>query len=617
MLALAIWIATALMNVPIPCAPLGGVAFAQSGGDAALVVTFRGARNDTTTALKRLVRRRLADEVGPLRSSRDWSRKLRALGLTGRQSHRAVNMARAARLIGAAHVLDIKAFQQDGRPTMKVRLIRARDGLIRMRRHIPYRPDGAPAAQLTDRVVELTLLSLARDGVSSRRSSALAAGDDTTADSPSVGGAALGAAAGGAALGATADATAGASEQIDRINPADGVATLATENADTPTPPILEDEDGAGTGSGTALPSPVAELTVPASPDQKTGRGPEGEAGAPPALDGQPNGGSSSSEAGAPPALDGQPDGESSSNDGGPPTLGTGSGSSPDGEPGAAIAQSASMSVGEDGATNALTWYSPEGGGSTTATLTAVLPTTSSRPAANTLDLTIAFGSGLYRDYALSASGIDASQVSHRIAPVPLFRGAVRLTAPVGIGVQGDVGFRSVNYEIRGQNIEEESVRGQLIETDLGLIWRFMVGRADIVPKLGARISMSIVESQAETYLPSATSVAPIVGLDFAWVGQGWDLRLGADAGWVLRYSERPDDTGDDGQGPTVGGRAGLTVWVTESLGIGLDTLFTADLLTFEGEPSRDVPPSEQAQLVDASLTIMDWRATGGVRLRL
>lgn len=121
-----------------------------------VVVSLRG-QSDVKRSLGRRVRRTLADDIGPLKSSRKWQRSLAKLGLSGSAKNRAVNIARAARMVRADYVLDLKMMRQDERQGVKVRVIRAQDGLILVRRRLAL-GEGANAVNvLADRVVRLAL----------------------------------------------------------------------------------------------------------------------------------------------------------------------------------------------------------------------------------------------------------------------------------------------------------------------------------------------------------------------------------------------------------------------------------------------------------------------------
>ena len=149
------------------------------------------------------------------------------------------------------------------------------------------------------------------------------------------------------------------------------------------------------------------------------------------------------------------------------------------------------------------------------------------------------------------------------------------------------------------------------------MVYRLTAGSVDFFPRLGTRVAITSVDSDETPALLSSTQIAAVGGLDIIVGGVDWDFRAGADFGWVLQYSERPETTGSSGQGPTAAGRAGGTYWLTEQFGLGVDLDFTADFLGFDGAASRFLPESEQGRLVDAQLTVLDFRATAGIRLRL
>ncbi len=245
------------------------------------------------------------------------------------------------------------------------------------------------------------------------------------------------------------------------------------------------------------------------------------------------------------------------------------------------------------------------------------LPT--SRPKPRLLHITVAFGSGLFRDYSVSADAVPNSSIGYQVSPAPFFRGMLQLIVPsVGLGLSADVGFRTLNYTVESLDGPDEELPGQLFDFDVNLVYRWRTPRLDIIPKVGARIGVTAVDRQ-EGFgdIPAATSIAAVGGCDLLVRGQGWDIRAGGDFGWTLSYDERPRTTGQNGAGPAFAARAGATVWLNDQIGIGIDAIFSGEFLNFEGQPTRFVPEDEVAGLTDAQVTILDFRATGGARLRI
>ncbi|MEM7674662.1 MAG: hypothetical protein AAF449_01525 [Myxococcota bacterium] len=135
------------------------IARANEMSRASVVVSLRGP-SPVKRALGRQVRRSLADTLGPLKSSRKWQRSLGELGLSGSAKNRAVNIARAARMMGTAHVLDLKMMRKGDRDGVKVRVIRAQDGRIMVRRRLALGTGSNAVPVLADRIVRLALLTL-------------------------------------------------------------------------------------------------------------------------------------------------------------------------------------------------------------------------------------------------------------------------------------------------------------------------------------------------------------------------------------------------------------------------------------------------------------------------
>ncbi len=240
------------------------------------------------------------------------------------------------------------------------------------------------------------------------------------------------------------------------------------------------------------------------------------------------------------------------------------------------------------------------------------------RPYPDTFDLTLGLGSGLYRDYRVSTEAIDRSRLSHRASPVPLFRVAARVMLDeLNLGLRANFEFRTQRYTIQLGEAGEIDPQGYLIDLELGLIYRLRWGRVDIMPRAGVRLNVSSVDDQEFPILVSATAVTPTLGIGLLWQGDGWDARAAADVGWTAVYEERPRTTGERGQGPGLLFRSGLTFWLTEELGVGLDTALSVDVLSFDGALTRTVPNAEEPDLSDANLTIIDWRATASARIRL
>ena len=240
------------------------------------------------------------------------------------------------------------------------------------------------------------------------------------------------------------------------------------------------------------------------------------------------------------------------------------------------------------------------------------------RAGSGTFDLTLGAGSGLYRDYRISTEAIDRSRLSHRASPVPLFRVAAHVVLEaLDLGFRANLEFRTQQYTVELGEEGQVDPEGYLLDLELGVLYRLQWGRVDIMPRAGVRVNVSSVDDQEFPILVSATAVAPTVGVGLLWQGESWDARAGADVGWTVFYEERPRTTGDGGQGPGVLLRGGLTFWLTEELGVGLDTVLSIDVLSFDGGLTRTVPNAEEPGLRDANLTIIDWRATASARLRL
>ena len=432
---------------------------AQTSTDGELVVHVRGRRTRTTRVFGRRLRRRLADEVGPLRSSRDMRATLNKLDLPPEERVRPENYAVAGAAVGARHILDVEAVLLKDKPRLKVRLIRVGDGKLLLDQTTTYGPSTVAAD--AERILMWTL------------------------------------------------------------------AELQASNASRPTAP-----------------------TITGSPE-------------------------------------------------GPPIVG--------------------VIPNEDEAQGKF-WYTPDEGIEPAASQTDAIPDLgiASRPLPRIWHFTLAAGSGVYRNYAVGSETVDRSQLSARTSPVPMVRGAFRLIAPkVGLGIHADVSFRTFDTDIDVEGLDPESVRTQLLDVDGGVLLRLSFGTIDLIPKVGVRVRVAAVEGQNPSVLPSSIAVAPIAGLDAIFGAPGWDFRAGFDVGWYLVYDEDDSETGDDGQGLTVAGRLGLTAWLTDQLGIGIDSRLIFDRIAFDGTPTRFVPEAEQGQLTDPDLDLLDVQVLAAVRLRI
>lgn len=558
------------------------------GTAAELVVNVRGPSSQDARALGRSVRRRLADAVGPLKSSRQWKRSLRSLGLSGPEKNRAVNIARAGRMVGANHILDLKVFSEEGQRMLKVRLIRTFDGTIRMRRHLRFARGRTAAANLADRVIRLSLLTLAREGVSVDENPPAALPDDVLPDAT----------------------VAIPAESADQVTPAPREAP-----ATAVVPPPLESPDDDGPEDREPEDARDVEAPLAANDDGEVVDAPRG-VGAAPSLDmlAAPREGreedddtieSPSKTEPAPPNLEPEPD---------------------ESEPATAATRSPTDTppVRVDGRPR---WFAPDETPPPTPTDTGlVLPDKTSTRQPRTLHLTVGFGSGVFRDYRLRTDAVGTSALSYTLSPVIMFRAAAQVIIPSwSFGFDADVAFRTLQFQVDGVAAERQELTGFFFDADVAAVYRIRTTRLDIIPKLGLRIGVASVEDpEAEadgapapdSVIVGALALAPLVGLDLIVRGQIWDLRIGAAGAYVLSYEEHGGRTGDGGQGPSLSGSLGLTVWVTEEVGLMVDGRFTADLLSFDGEPTRALPTAEEGRLTDAQLTVLDVVATGGARLR-
>lgn len=150
----------------VSAAPLSVAAAAQG---APLVVTMRGSSNEEVTKpLAREIRRGLVDVLGPLRSSRAWRAAVRTMGLSPSDSLEVEDMAKAARAVGAEHLLDMTVYRQKQLWVLQVRLIRVADARVLRRPRYPYASMNVTgqrwhAKQIIDLVVK-TLAQEARGG---------------------------------------------------------------------------------------------------------------------------------------------------------------------------------------------------------------------------------------------------------------------------------------------------------------------------------------------------------------------------------------------------------------------------------------------------------------------
>ena len=128
-LALAI-VGAASLSATVQAAPLKR---------APLVVTTRGSSNAVTKPLSRDIRRQLVEALGPLTSSRALHRVAVRMAPSAGDRAQPGTLARAARSVGARHLLDLNTYRAQGQWMLQVRLIRASDGRVLRKPRYPYK----------------------------------------------------------------------------------------------------------------------------------------------------------------------------------------------------------------------------------------------------------------------------------------------------------------------------------------------------------------------------------------------------------------------------------------------------------------------------------------------
>lgn len=247
-------------------------------------------------------------------------------------------------------------------------------------------------------------------------------------------------------------------------------------------------------------------------------------------------------------------------------------------------------------------------------------PTTPAK--AMNLRIGVGVGAGLVRSYNVSAENVGASDLSHSVSPQGMARVAVELHVPsVGLGLSVQGAWRPVGYTVIVDGQTEE-LSGLLIDARTRLRYHLAMaeragGQVELIPALGLRIGRSGVESHSSNVIPSATLMVVFAELGARLpYDENLEFEASVELGAIAGYTETPAVTGDAPGGFAFGADFGLHYWMSDSVGIALDTRFTLDRLSFADRPTRAVTLNEQSGLQNANISITDVRTAASVVFR-
>ncbi len=245
-------------------------------------------------------------------------------------------------------------------------------------------------------------------------------------------------------------------------------------------------------------------------------------------------------------------------------------------------------------------------------------------PSSKSVDLRlgVGIGAGLVRSYSVSAEGVGASDLSHSVSPQGMARVAVELKVPsVGLGFSVQGAWRPVGYTVVVDGQTEE-LSGLLIDARTRLRYHIAMaeragGQVELIPALGLRVGRSGVETHTTNVIPSATLMVVFAELGARLpYDENLEFEASVELGAIAGYNESPAVTGEAPGGFAFGADFGLHYWMSDSMGIALDTRFTLDRLSFAERPTRAVTLNEQFGLQNANVSITDVRTAASVVFR-
>lgn len=236
----------------------------------------------------------------------------------------------------------------------------------------------------------------------------------------------------------------------------------------------------------------------------------------------------------------------------------------------------------------------------------------------------VSAGSGLLHTYDLSSDRVAQSGLSYRLSPMALFAAEVEGVVPgIGVGGFARVLFSPVEFDVTvdGQGVAQP--KGSLLDLGFGVNLHLAIsgsGRSayEVIPMAGLRITSLGVARHPANIVLSSSSITPFVGVGVHLpLTEQLDVGLAFDGGFVVAYSEKPDMTGPGGSGGgfQLGGGLAARFWLSEYIGLAIDTRFDLQSVGLKGTPNRALPPDEN--LTDATVATKDLRTSIGVAFRI
>jgi hypothetical protein len=239
------------------------------------------------------------------------------------------------------------------------------------------------------------------------------------------------------------------------------------------------------------------------------------------------------------------------------------------------------------------------------------------------LRLMVAGGAGVMRSYDLSSAAVPNSGLSYALDPLSLVSAKVEVITPgipLAIMVRG--AFRPVRYTVTVRDDASSTPGGSLLDV-FGLLGYQLAlggegrGASLLIPYAGVRLGVASVDQHPGNIVLGSSTMAALGGLAVRLpVNELLELNLGVDGGLVLGYTEDGATSGANGSGVTFGGDLDVRLWVADWIAVAFDNRFTAESVTFDGQPTRQAPLGEQGQLADVTVSTKDLRSSIGVALR-